>query len=489
MSGIACARVLRATGHDVTVIESEADVGGVWSTRRHYPGLGLQSDKRAYSFSDCAMPDEYPRYPSAAQVHAYLEDYVRSHELEGCLRLGTKLVSAVPVPDGQGWELDLCGPTGTRRESVDWLVLANGLFSTPHVPDVPGRREFEQAGGRVVATVDVGDGGVYRGRHLVVLGWGKSASDIASAAVGVASTVSMVVRRVTWKVPDRIGLVPWQRLVLTRAGEFLLWAPRRRRLVSRVFLMPVRWIRPPVLSWLERVIRRQQQLDRRGLVPTAKLGHFHLETVGFLEAVDRGAISVHRDETVVRLHGSAGQPLLELSNGTMLACEVLVAATGYDQDLSMFTRETLDTILEPDGDLHLYRHTLPGAAARLAFVGWHGSFHSPLSAEVQSMWVAAYISDRVAEPSPRTRRRFESIYRLSHDRAEASGGAQLRRAGGSIPDLDAWIEEAGLSMPGVVSVQEMLRPIDPMQYDGLLAQLTRVLDAGPTQRSPRASRS
>ena len=42
-AGLSSAKVLKSFGHDVTVFEKEADVGGVWSASRRYPGLTTQN--------------------------------------------------------------------------------------------------------------------------------------------------------------------------------------------------------------------------------------------------------------------------------------------------------------------------------------------------------------------------------------------------------------------------------------------------------------
>ncbi len=93
---------------------------------------------------------------------------------------------------------------GRRVETADWLVLCNGLFSRPHVPSWPGREEFEQAGGRVVSPADLGDGEASRGKKLVVLGWGKSATDIATGSLDAAASVDVVARNIGWSC--RAGL-------------------------------------------------------------------------------------------------------------------------------------------------------------------------------------------------------------------------------------------------------------------------------------------
>ena len=469
VAGIATAQVLRARGHDVLILESRRDVGGVWSSTRIYPGLGLQSDKRAYSFADRPMPESYPEYPTSAQVQAYLREYVLEHDLDPCIQLGSTLVSA--TPEGEGWSMTVETAAGRHVETADWLVLCNGLFSRPLVPVLPGREEFEKAGGRVFSPSDLGDGEACHGKRLVILGWGKSATDIATGSHGAAASVDVVARNIGWKLPRRIGGIPWQRLVLSRAGEFLFFGVRRAGTLLRLSLRLLHPFRAIALWHLRHTVARDQKLRRRNLTPTKAIENFDsLITPGFLEAVDQGLISVHRDRTVSRLTTSDGRPSVVLSDGTELPCDALVAATGYDRDLSAVAPGVRALLLDGNGELHLYCHTLPSAVPRLAFIGWHASYRTPVTVQVQALWLAAAIDQRVPEPSGRERRRFTSVYRFRGDGADGEEAPVFRGVLASTHDLDKWVEEAGLMRSRRARLTEVLRPVDPTSYADLLRE-------------------
>jgi cation diffusion facilitator CzcD-associated flavoprotein CzcO len=59
-AGLSSAKVLKAFGHEVTVFEKEADVGGVWGACRRYLGLTTQNVCATYCLSDLPYPKEYP---------------------------------------------------------------------------------------------------------------------------------------------------------------------------------------------------------------------------------------------------------------------------------------------------------------------------------------------------------------------------------------------------------------------------------------------
>ena len=59
-AGLSTAKIFKALGHRVTVFEKEADVGGVWSASRRYPGLTTQNVRSTYALSDFPYPKSYP---------------------------------------------------------------------------------------------------------------------------------------------------------------------------------------------------------------------------------------------------------------------------------------------------------------------------------------------------------------------------------------------------------------------------------------------
>src|SRR5271156_1730828 len=89
VSGLAAAKAFAARGHRVAIIERGADLGGVWDPSRSYPDVQTQSPKDLYRYTDKAMPDSYPEWPRGPQVHAYLADYAKDHDLIRHMRFNT----------------------------------------------------------------------------------------------------------------------------------------------------------------------------------------------------------------------------------------------------------------------------------------------------------------------------------------------------------------------------------------------------------------
>ena len=226
--GRAAAAALTEAGHDVTVVEKVGDLGGVWEPSRSYPGVRTQTPRDLYRFSDFPMPADYPEWPSGAQMHAYLDAYAWHFGVRPRIRFGTEVLHLSRRPGGRGWlvasrEAD----TAARTEAYDAVVVATGQFSRPKTLRLPGEDAFRAAGGTIRHSSEYTDGRQAQGRDVVVVGFSKSATDVAMNALAEgARTVSVVYRRTTWKLPYFFGgAVNFKRILYIRAQEqmFASW--------------------------------------------------------------------------------------------------------------------------------------------------------------------------------------------------------------------------------------------------------------------------
>lgn len=481
VSGIVTARMLTEAGFDVVVFEKAADVGGVWSASRAYPGIGTQDDGRSYAFSDAALPGLPDSHPPGAEVQAYLEGYARRHGLLERVRLRTRVVRT--RFDEVGWEVESDGPDGAAVERFDWLVAANGVFSTPHVPDWPGRAAFEAAGGRVVTPGQLAGGAVLHGARVVVVGWGKTACDVAAAAVPRSAGVEVVARTLVWKLPKRLGRsgLTFRHLILTRAAERLIGgsyrSPAGRLLLHR---LPERVPRVLLGRAIARSVDRASGLSGLGLRPLSDIRASNsLVTEGFFEAVAEGRIRVHRDCSVQALESGSDGPRVRLTDGSALPADVVVAATGYEQRLDFLPDEVL-AVAASDGALLLHRRTLGVDVPRFALAGWAHSYRSPLTSEVAAVWLAAAMRGRVALPSVEQQRSGADRFRLT--RSTAVGARTAALPGVTMRDLDLMLADLGTPLPLRVRLRQIWRPIDPADYAAALAAARPRSAAAPRRR-------
>lgn len=479
-AGISSAKVLRQLGHDVTVLEKTPDIGGVWSRTRRYPGLKTQNNKGTYCLSDKKMPRSYPEWPGGEQVAAYLASYADEFGVTPCVRLDTEVEHAAPAPGG-GWDV----ATARGTEHYDHLVLASGIFSRPFVPPIDGLEDFEQAGGQYLPSSEFHSLEQVRDKHTVVLGYGKSACDITVEIAKEAAATSVVARELLWKMPRKVsGIVNYKYLMLTRLGEGLF---RYRSVNGAERLLHARdsMMANNMLGTVESVTTKQLKLDKLGLVPQGTFADIAKSTVslateGFFEGVSTGAIRVHRDTVITRFLEKDGKPHAELANGQVLRADVVIAATGWTQDIPFLPREVLDQLLDENGDFLLYRQIHPINVPDLSFAGYNSSFFSPLSAEVSAIWIGSHLGGHHQVPS-RDEMLAQTRARLAWMR-ERTGGMHARGTNiipFSMHNVDEVLSDVGLDVPRRTKAKQWLMPVKPADYRRITPKLARRL--GVTQ--------
>ena len=466
VAGLTTAKVLGQAGHVVEVFDRAPDVGGVWSRTRRYPGLTTQSPAAQYSFSDFPMPRDYPEWPTGAQVQRYLAFYAAHFGLEPRLRLETEVESVVPA--GDRWQVRVRG--GADPVTYDRVVIANGVFCEPAVPRYPGADEFAAAGGRLIAGTEFHDVEDARDKHVLVVGFGKSACDVTVPVSSVAASTDVIARQMLWKVPRKIGgLLNFKMLLLTRMGE-ALFRYRYLRGVERFLHGPGNRMRRGMLNSVGSISLRQYGLRKHGLVPAGQMedivkGATGLATEGFFEGVAAGKIVVHRDQTIARLRAVDNGPVAELADGTVLPADLIVCATGFTQGVPFLADDVARTLFDERGNFMLYRQIQPLDVPGLYFNGYNSSFFSPLNAEMAAVWIAADLAGALHVPDLATRTAdvvaqlafMDEAVARHHCRGTKIIPFSMKNVDEVLGDLDAQIGRA-------TRASHWLNPIAPSAY-------------------------
>ena len=491
VAGLTTAKVLKQAGHDVEIYDRTSDVGGVWSRSRRYPGLSTQSSKAQYSFSDFPMPKDFPEWPSGAQVQAYLESYAAEFGLDSRVRLGAEVTAARrDSVDPARWIIETrdvaSGSAGSAV--VDRLVVANGVFCEPAIPAFDGRQEFAAAGGRLCAGTQFLDADEARDKHVVVVGYGKSACDVTVPISDVAASTDIIARQLLWKVPRKVGgVLNFKMLLLTRMGE-ALFRYRTLRGMEKFLHGPGNGMRRNMLNSIGSVSLRQFKLTQLDLVPPGKMedivkGAIGLATEGFFEGVAGGRIIVHRDQTIVRLLERDGGPAVELADGTALPADVVVCATGFTQAVPFLDDGVQQHLFDERGNFMLYRQIKPLDEPGLYFNGYNSSFFSPLNAEMAAVWIAADVGGIVDLPSIEEQRQavveqlaFMDVATNSHH----SRGTKIIPF--SLHNVDEVLGDLDMSIPARVRASHWLNPVNPAAYRRVAPQVIARLGAQSANR-------
>ncbi|MBC2660181.1 NAD(P)/FAD-dependent oxidoreductase [Novosphingobium flavum] len=478
IAGLCTAKTMMALGHDVVVLEKEPDLGGVWSASRRYPGLTTQNPRETYCFSDWPMPEDYPEWPSGAQMQAYLQSYADHFHVTERIRFGHRVLSVEPRAGEPGWELVLETAKGRSTLACDWLIVCNGIFSIPAVPAYPGEAEFRAAGGQVLHTSQFTDPEAAHGRHVLVVGYGKSSCDVANAVAPVSARTTMVVRHLIWKIPKRIAnVVNFKHLFLNRLGEGLF--PWRELRGFEAFLHgPGRFLRNGMLAAVQGIIGRQLRLSELSLDPGVPLETIARSTVslvtdGFYQKVADGTLGFERGTEIVELSPHCAR----LANGDVLPADIVICGTGWHQRVDFLPDSVRSLVTDEEGNFRLYRSMVPVGSQRLLFNGYNSSFFCQLNAEIGAIWIAALLSGQLDLPND-AEMSAEIDARL--DWMESRTGGKHCKGTNIVPfsihHIDELLKDVGLELPLSVRLMQWLRTVRAADFRGVWPRFVRKLD-------------
>lgn len=475
-AGLSTAKVLKAFGHTITLFEKESDVGGVWSASRRYPGLTTQNARSTYALSDFPYPDDYPEWLSGEQVQRYLEAYAKHFDLYQHLRLNTLVTSTTLDKSGRWRVTSIHGGTSTA-ETFDRLVVCNGIFSQPVVPKFEGAEAFIDRGGRILHTSEFHEVKEAEGKNVLVIGYGKSACDLAQAVCAVASSTVVVARTLIWKVPKKLlNILNSKYLLLTRLGEGL-FEYRTLRGVEKFLHGSGRPLRNAMLAQLQWVVTRQcrlRQLDLLPDLPFEKIGcsTISLSTDGFYESVASGKLKVKKNTAVSRIVQIEGQSFAELDTGERILVDTIICGTGWTQSVPFFSKSLNEKIVDNRGNFRLYRLMIPVDIPNLAFNGYNSSLFSQLNCEIGALWIANLINGSIDLP---TKARQNEIIDRRLDWMERFADGKHAKGTNIIPfsmhHIDKLLADIDVSLNPLVRLKQWLLPIDPRDFASVTQRL------------------
>ncbi len=399
ISGLVTTKVLTQYGHDVSVFERRSGLGGVWERSRHYAGLKIQSPREIYVYSDFPMPADYPEYPSAEQIVRYLESYATNFDLMRLIRFHTSVGSLQRDDARHGWSLEWSnqGTGATGREDFDHVVVCNGLFDRPIGVEIAGRDEFEAAGGQLLHSGEFRTAGMAAGRDVVVVGFGKSALDIAYAALPVARSVTLICRRTTWHMPLKIlGFVKMKDLSYSRATEF--WYGRNDNGLEGFVHRHARALVGLYWWWSELLVGIHTGLGRPRFRPPHSLRHSVGLATGAGFADNLRALRDGRFGFACGNLKRLDEDGVALDNGQTVPARLIVLATGFAPDVSLLALQDRQLLVQDNGDFRLFRHILNPDLPDLSFNGYNGTTAVPVTSEVAAHWIAAWLAGRIERP-------------------------------------------------------------------------------------------
>ena len=317
-AGLAVARHLVPLGHEVELLEKEAEPGGVWNYARPqgrvYRSTHTISSRPLTEFPDFPMPAHYPDYPHHSQILEYLLGYAAHFGLSGRIRFHSEVTAVAPADAGRvdtGWTVET---RDGARHRYDALVVANGHNHEPRRPKWAG-----QLAGTMLHSADYRTPDILVDRRVLVVGAGNSGCDIVVEAAQVGRSALLSMRRGYHYVP---------KYLLGRPADQI----NELALRLRVPLRTRRWIARQLLRL------GPGQPDRVGLPePDHALFESHPIVNSLLPYyVRHGRVRPVPD--VAALEGDR----VRFVDGETAPVDVLIAATGYRLTFPFIDRSLLN---------------------------------------------------------------------------------------------------------------------------------------------------
>ncbi len=365
-SGIAAAKTLHQRGIDFVAYEASDRVGGNWVFQNAngmssaYSTLHINTSRERMEYPDFPMPRSYPDFPHHSHIAAYFDAYVDHFGFRDRIRFQTPVGRAEKTADG--WDVD--------GEPFDALIVANGHHWDARWPEpaFPGADTFA---GEQIHAHEYRDPEQLRGKHVVVLGMGNSAMDIAVDASYNAASTTLAARRGAYVVPKYMFGRPADQLRNDPRVPFAI----RRAIVSGLIKAYV------------------GDMTRYGLPkPDHRFGEAHPTVSGrILDRLAHGAIAAKPN--IARLDGDR----VHFADGTSVHADLVVYCTGYKVSFPFFAP---DLIAAPGNDLPLFRRVFHPDVDGVYFVGLLQPLGAimPLAA-AQSEWIADHLTGRYALPA------------------------------------------------------------------------------------------
>lgn len=437
VSGLATCKHLLERGFLPVVFEADQTVGGVWA---HTPAsTRLQSPKPEYQFSDFPWSETVTETcPDHTQVMEYIESYARRFDLLSHVRFGARVVAIdyVGVNEGEIAVWELWGGTGSafgggrgawhvtvkHRDGpvevhiMNFVILCLGRSSgLPNIPTFPKNEGPEIFNGKVIHSMDYSNmdsaaaAELVKGKRIVVIGYLKSALDIAADSAninGLEHPCTMIIRTKRWNIAHLEAWgIPLKYLYFNRFSELLLHKPGEGLMLSMLatMLSPLRWV---FSKFVESYLLKTVPMKRHGMVP--EYSFFEGIMVGLIDGYPEKFYDMVEDGRIIlkpsKTFKFCKNGVLAEGETTPIEADLVIYGTGFKGDQKIreifvsawfqnIAARTEDTIIP------LYRECIHPHIPQLAMVGYSDSITNLYTSEIKARWLACFLDDGFLLPS------------------------------------------------------------------------------------------
>ncbi len=346
-AGLGIAACLGQLGVDTLVIDRTERIGDSWRLRYH--ALALHNQTHVNHLPYMPFPPNWPLYIPKDKLANWFETYAESMELN--VWTATSLGGGAYDQAAGRWDITLDGADGRDRVvHPRHVVFATGVSGIPIHPDLPGLDDFA---GDVMHSGAYLSGHQWAGRKALVLGTGNSGHDVAQDLHASGVDVTVIQRGTTL-----IASIDEAQKIYALYDEGpptedcdLLAAASPYPVLVQGYQMMARAMQAADKDLLDGLTARGFRLDlgppdNTGLqMKYLRRGGGYCLNVGCSELIIDGQVGLMHYDQIERFAPEG----VRLKDGTIVAADLLVTATGYENQQEVVRATLGDAVAEKIG--------------------------------------------------------------------------------------------------------------------------------------------
>ena len=345
-AGLGIAARLGRLGIDTLIVDREARLGDNW--RRRYHALVLHNEVHVNHLPYMPFPSTWPVFIPKDMLANWFESYAEALELN--VWCGTELSAGRWDDAAKCWEVTLTRADGsTRVMRPKHLVYATGVSSIPVRPKMPGLENFA---GEVMHSGDYTEGHAWKGRRALVLGTGNSGHDVAQDLHASGAQVSLIQRSPTYVVSlkEAQSVYAIYKEGIPNEDCDLLATSFPYPVLKRAYQLSTASSRAEDKAMLDGLAARGFRLsfgeDETGFqMMYLRRGGGYYFNVGCSDLIIEGKVGLLHWDAIERFEAGGAR----LKDGTLAPAELLVLATGYENQQETVRRALGDGVADAIG--------------------------------------------------------------------------------------------------------------------------------------------